>query len=84
MMTDEQLADYLNIRDWPNWQEAIAAIPEPRRKLFEYMATLEIEVDLWSKGLGPKPKGALIGTARTPGLAKGRIRRLRKHYEPKG
>lgn len=83
-MTDEQLAQYLNIQDWPNWQEAITAISPERRASFERMAQLEIEIDLWSKGLGPKPKGVLINGARTPGMAKGRMQRLRKHFEPKG
>jgi hypothetical protein len=83
-MTDEQLAQYLNIRDWPNWQEAVTAIPAVRRATFERMATLETEIDLWSKGLGPKPTGVLVDSARTPSLAKGRLQRLRNKYEPKG
>lgn len=81
-MTDEQLAQYLNIKDWPNWQEAIAAIPATRRAVFERMATLETEIDLWQKGLGPKPTGVLIDSARTPALAKGRLHRLRNRYTP--
>ena len=31
MMTDRQLAVYLNILDWPNWPEIVGAIPIKRR-----------------------------------------------------
>jgi len=82
MMTDRQLAVYLNILDWPNWEEAIKAFSAERRAVFDRMADLEKEIDLWSQGLGPKPKGVLVDSARTPGLAKGRLQRLRKHSEP--
>jgi len=82
MMTDRQLAVYLNILDWPNWPEIVGAIPIKRRATFDRMADLEIEIDLWAQGLGPKPKGVLVDSARTPGLARGRVQRLRKKYEP--
>jgi len=82
MMTDRQLAVYLNILDWNNWEEAIKALSAERRAVFDRMADLEIEIDLWSQGLGPKPKGVLVDSARTPSLAKGRLQRLLKHSQP--
>jgi hypothetical protein len=81
-MTDRQLAVYLNILHWPNWEEAIKAFSAQRRATFDRMADLEKEIDLWAQGLGPKPKGVLVDSARTPSLAKGRVQRLRKKYEP--
>jgi hypothetical protein len=83
-MTDRQLAVYLNIIDWPNWQEAITALPPERRALFERMSKIEVEIDLWDQGLGPKPTGVLIDRARTPASARGMVARLRKHSAPKG
>jgi len=82
MMTDRQLAVYLNILDWPNWEEAIKAFSPQRRASFDRMADLEKEIDLWAQGLGPKPTGVLIDSARTPSLAKGRIQRLLNRNRP--
>lgn len=53
----------LNLRDW--LQHA-------------YEETLDQANYLWQQGLGPKPQGVLIDSARTPGLAKGRLQRLKK------
>ncbi len=77
-MTDRQLAVFLGIIDSPNWPQAIAAITPTQRASYERMAKLETEIDLWQQGLGPKPQGVLIDSARTPGLAKGRLQRLKK------
>ena len=43
----------------PDWKATLAAILRGDR-----MANLEIEINLWQHGLGPKPKGVLIDTVR--------------------
>lgn len=83
-MTDEQLAQYLNIQDWPKWREVIKALHPARRAVFERMSTIEIEIDLWDQGLGPKPIGVLVDRARTPAAARDMVQRLRKHSQFKG
>lgn len=58
-MTDEQLAAYLNLTT----DEAAILIPKltpQRRAVYDRMATVEVEVNLWQAGLGPKPAGVLI------------------------
>lgn len=75
-MTDDQLAQYLGIADQPGWRRAIDTIPASRRLVYERMATLETEIELWQKGLGPKPKGVLVDAARTPARAKGMLQRI--------
>ena len=77
-MTDRQLAVYLGIIDHPKWPEVVASLTKAKRAVYERMATLETEIDLWQHGLGPKPKGVLIDASRTPGQAKGRVQRLKK------
>lgn len=59
-MTDEQLADFLGIKNDPRWPAAIAAIPTRKRALYERMSDVCIEADLYAKGLGPKPDGVLL------------------------
>ena len=78
MMTHAELAKYLGIADAPNWQAVIDQMPPRKRAVYERMAALEIEIDLWQQGLGPKPKGVLIDASRTPAHAKGRVQRLKK------
>jgi hypothetical protein len=82
-MTDEQLAQYLGIADDPRWPGVIANITQSQRQTYERMATLEIEIDLWHKGLGPKPRGVLIDMAKTPRRAKKLTQRLRKRMARK-
>ena len=77
-MTDRQLAVYLGIIDHPKWPEVVASLTKAKRAVYERMATLETEIDLWQQGLGPKPKGVLIDASRTPAHAKGRVQRLKK------
>ena len=77
-MTDRQLAIYLGIANSPKWPEVIAALTKSTRGIYERMARLETEIDLWREGLGPRPTGVLIDASRTPGHAKGRVQRLKK------
>ena len=63
-MTDEQLAIYTGIRDWPNWEEAVKQFTPKQRATFERMADFEMEWSLYQEGLGPKPTGVLIDEER--------------------
>ena len=80
-MTDEQLAKYLGIEGDTRWPKVIASLTASRRAVYEKMATLETEIELWQSGLGPKPKGVLIDTARTPGRAKGMLQRIKGRHQ---
>jgi len=65
-MTDDELATFLGIKpDDPLKDKFIASITPLKRAVFERMASLTMEVDLWQDGLGPKPKGVLIDLAKT-------------------
>jgi hypothetical protein len=59
-MDDNELAKYLGIADDPRAPAVVKSLPPEKRALFERMAQVEIEVNLWSEGLGPKPAGVLI------------------------
>lgn len=60
-MTDEEMANYLGFKaDEPKRMLAVQNLPPAKRALFERMAEVEMEVNLWVEGLGPKPKGVLI------------------------
>lgn len=80
-MTDEQLAQFLGIHDDPRWPTVIVNLPDLRRKTYERMATLEIDLNLWHKGLGPKPRGVLIDMARIPRKSKKPTTKLRRPGE---
>jgi hypothetical protein len=64
-MTDEELATFcgLNAED-PLRGKFIQSLSPGKRALFERMASVEMEVELWQAGLGPKPTGVLIDTER--------------------
>ena len=59
-MRDEELAVFLNLGTDEIGMKAVAALPATKRALFDRMADLEHEVNLWSAGLGPKPVGVMI------------------------
>lgn len=59
-MTDEQMADFLGFGDDPRRIEAVQKLPPQQRALFERMASLDTEVELWRAGLGPKPESVLM------------------------
>lgn len=64
-MTDDELATFCGLApDDPLRGKFVQNISPAKRALFERMAQLEIEVDLWQAGLGPKPTGVLIDTER--------------------
>lgn len=63
-MTDEELAKFMGIAGHSKAPAIIAALTPEKRALYESMATVEIELDLWLAGLGPKPKGVLVDLAR--------------------
>ena len=63
VMTDEEMAAFLGFGDDPRRIEAVRKLSPEERALFERMAGLEMEVNLWTEGLGPKPQGVLIDLA---------------------
>ena len=63
-MTDAELTAYLHLTP----EQAAIVLPKlspARRAVYDRMKQLEIEVDLWTDGLGPKPAGVLIDTERS-------------------
>lgn len=82
-MTDEQLAQYLGISDSPKWPAVVRGLHPGVRATYERMAQLEVEIGLWQQGLGPKPSGVLLTSARTPANAKKRVIDLRERIKKK-
>jgi hypothetical protein len=70
-MTDEELIDYLGLRNEPKALKAIGLLTPERRALFDRMKQVEIEAELWAVGLGPKPHGVLLDTKRSTRRRKG-------------
>jgi hypothetical protein len=63
-MTDDELQEYLHLTP----TEAMIVIPKltpQRRAVYDRMKQVEIDVTLWTEGLGPKPQGVLIDTERS-------------------
>lgn len=75
-MTDEQLAQFLGLDRCTPAQRAkvLHSITPQKRATYERMAVVEIELDLWKCGLGPKPRGVLIAGVRA-------VRKRRRRYE---
>lgn len=65
-MTDEEMVEFLGFGDDPKGPAAVAALAPEQRALFERMADLEVEVNLWTEGVGPKPVGVLIDGPNDP------------------
>jgi hypothetical protein len=64
-MTEEELAAFCGVKpDDPLRDKFVRSLSPAKRALFERMATVEMEVELWQAGLGPKPTGVLIDTER--------------------
>ncbi len=62
-VSDEKIADFCGVpADDPLREKFVKSLSPEKRALFERMMTLEIELDLWQSGLGPKPTGVLIDT----------------------
>jgi len=64
VMTDAELAAFLGIENEPKRDAFIAKLSLEKRALFDRMREVEIEANLWTGGLGPKPKGVLLDTER--------------------
>ncbi len=65
-MTDAELLRFVGVSDNdPLRDNFLAKLTPEKRALFDRMATLGMEVDLWEAGLGPKPAGVLIDTVRS-------------------
>ncbi|HMH95648.1 MAG TPA: hypothetical protein VK577_03595 [Bradyrhizobium sp.] len=63
-MTDEQMAVFMGLEPSnPKHLAIVAGLTPEKRAVYESMATLECELRLWIKGLGPKPR-AMIDMAR--------------------
>jgi hypothetical protein len=60
MVTDLELAKFLGIADDERWPRAIAKLDPKKRAMYERMAQVEIELNLWQAGLGPKPEGVIV------------------------
>jgi hypothetical protein len=55
-MTDEELIKYLGIpSDHPMGLTVVRALSPEKRACYERMASIEMELQLWQDGLGPKP-----------------------------
>jgi hypothetical protein len=63
-MSDDELIRYLGCENEPNARAFVQGLTAERRAVFDRMATIEIEIDLWQAGLGPKPQGVLIDMPR--------------------
>jgi len=59
-MTDEDLAKYLCIYDDARWPRVIVKLDAKTRACYERMAEVEVELNLWTAGLGPKPKDVIV------------------------
>lgn len=69
-MTDDELVAYLGLTP----EQAPIVIPKitpDRRALYDRMREVEIEAELWVKGLGPKPTGVLLDTERAVSKRRG-------------
>lgn len=59
-MTDHELATFLGIADWPDWQRAVDILTPLQRATYERMSRLCIQLELYEAGIGPRPKDVLI------------------------
>ena len=65
-MTDDEIATFCGLPpDDPLRGKFVATLTADKRALFERMANLEMEVNLWTAGFGPKPQGVLIDTVKS-------------------
>jgi hypothetical protein len=59
-MTDEEMADFIGIKGHPKAAACIAALAPEKRALFDRMAEVCVEAELYAAGLGPRPVGVLL------------------------
>ena len=62
-MTDEALLKYLCLENNPMGITVIQALSPAKRACYERMAAIELELQLWQDGVGPKPN-VMIDTER--------------------
>jgi hypothetical protein len=60
MMTDLELAEYLGVANDPDRDKFIAGLKPEQRAMFDHMAEIEVDLNLWAQGLGPKPSGVIV------------------------
>lgn len=59
-MTDEQMAEYLGLKGHPKMLAVVRNLSPQRRRLYERMAEVEVEIELYEAGLAPKPQGVIL------------------------
>ncbi len=59
-MTDAELQVYLGIAGKEGADKIMASITPEKRALYESMAAVETEIELWQLGLAPKPVGVIV------------------------
>lgn len=59
-MNDSELADYLCIKDMPDWRSFVAAMPDHQRAAYDNLKRVEEDIKLWQAGVGPKPTGVIL------------------------
>jgi hypothetical protein len=59
-MTDQELAEFLGIADDEKWPDLVANLTPEKRKQYDALSDAAFEVDLWQKGVLPKPQHILI------------------------
>jgi hypothetical protein len=65
-MTDDEMAAFIGIKGHPKEAACMAALAPEKRALFERMAEVCVEAELYAAGLGPRPTGALLDFAKEP------------------
>lgn len=70
-MTDDELAEYLNLKGSPNWRSIVARISPQRRVVFKKMRDLEE----WDRNgrRGPPPHDVLVDFARSDRRRRARL-----------
>jgi hypothetical protein len=59
-MTDAELQVFLGIAGKKGCAEIMASITPEQRAVYDRMADVEREIELWQAGLGPKPEGVIV------------------------
>jgi len=63
-MTDDEMAAFLGIAGHPKAPSVVANLTPAKRALFERMAEVCVETELYAAGLGPRPTGVLLDFAK--------------------
>ena len=78
-VTDDQLIEFLGLGRCSGEvrTKVLRSITPARRAVYDRMAEVEVALQLWECGLGPKPSGVLIDGVRA--VRRGRRQRNRMH-----